>query len=76
MKMDNYVIITSLKSETTYKLINRIPGLRLSSSSLPGLASRTYGKLDIKRSSPGIYSLYITLIKARLCKIQGLFKHL
>ena len=35
-KIDNYVIITSLKSETTCKMINRIPGLCLLISSLPG----------------------------------------
>ena len=35
---NNYIIIPSLKSETTSKLINRISGLRLLMSSLPGLA--------------------------------------
>ena len=35
------VIIASLKSETMGKLINRIPGLCLSISSLPGSALRT-----------------------------------
>ena len=39
---ENYVIITSLKSETMGKLINRIPGSRLLISSLPGLALRTH----------------------------------
>ena len=58
MKMDKYVIITSLKSESTYKLINRIPGSCLLISSLPGSALRTHveslvlealpGKLDVK----------------------------
>ena len=40
-KTRNYVIIASLKSEKMGKLINRIPGLRLLVSSLPGLALRT-----------------------------------
>ena len=39
--MENYVIVASLKSETMGKLINRIPGLRLLISSLPGSAMRT-----------------------------------
>ena len=37
-----YVMIASLKSETMGKLINRIPGLRLLISSLPGSALRTH----------------------------------
>ena len=41
-KLDNYVIIASLKSKSTCKLINRIPGLRLLISSLPGSASRKH----------------------------------
>ena len=41
-KVANYVIIASLKSETTSKLINRIPGSRLLISILPGLALRTH----------------------------------
>ena len=40
-KIENYVIIASLESETMGKLINRIPGLRLLISSLPGKALRT-----------------------------------
>ena len=40
--IENDVIITSLKSETMGKLINRIPGLRLLMSSLPGSALRTF----------------------------------
>ena len=40
-KIENYVIIASLKSETMGKLINRIPCLRLLISSLPGSALRT-----------------------------------
>ena len=38
----NYVIIASLKSETIDKLINRIPGLCLLISSLPGSDLRTH----------------------------------
>ena len=41
-EFDNDVIFASLKSESTCKLINRIPGLRLLISSLPGSASRTH----------------------------------
>ena len=46
-KIENYVIITSLKSETIGKLINRIhvPGSHLLISSLPGSALRTHVKL-------------------------------
>ena len=40
--MNNYVIIGSLKSEPTCKLINRIPGLCLFISSLPDPALRTH----------------------------------
>ena len=39
--IENYVIIDSWKSETMGKLINRIPGLRLLISSLPGSALKT-----------------------------------
>ena len=38
MKIKNYIIIASLKG----KLINRIPGLRLLISSLPGSALRMH----------------------------------
>ena len=41
-KIENYVIIASLKSETMGKLIKRIPGSRLSISSLPGSALKTH----------------------------------
>ena len=41
-KTENYVKIASLKSKTMSKLINRIPGLRLLISNLPGLALRTH----------------------------------
>ena len=41
-KIENYVIIASLKSETIGKLINRISGSRLLISSLPGSALRTH----------------------------------
>ena len=70
-KINNYFIIASLKSEPTYKLINRIPGSRILISSLPWWASGTHasltiqqsvlealpGKLDFKRHTPG--SLYL-----------------
>ena len=38
------IIIASLKSEPTCKLINRIPGVRVLISSLPGSAFRTHVK--------------------------------
>ena len=41
-KIDNYVVIDSLKIETMGKLINRIPGSCLLISSLPGSALRTH----------------------------------
>ena len=41
-KLENYVIISSSKSETMGKLTNRIPGLRLLISSLPGSALRPH----------------------------------
>ena len=41
-KIDNYVIIASLKRETIGKLINRIPGSRLLISGLTGSALRTH----------------------------------
>ena len=41
-KIENYVIIASLKSETMGKLINRIPGSRLLISSLPGSSMRMH----------------------------------
>ena len=41
-KIENYVIIAILKSETIGKLINRIPGSRLLISSLPGSALRMH----------------------------------
>ena len=42
MKLENDVIIKSLKSESTGKLINRIPDSRLLISSLPASASGTH----------------------------------
>ena len=58
-KIDHYVIFASLKSELTYKLINRIPGSRILISSLPGSASRTHfeslGKpRDVDKSSQSL----------------------
>ena len=44
----NCVIFASLKSETMGKLMNRIPGSRLSISSLPGSALRTQ-RLDRRK---------------------------
>ena len=41
-KIENYVIIASLQSETMGKLINRIPGSRLLISSLPDSSLRTH----------------------------------
>ena len=41
-KIDNYVMIVSLKSEPTCKLINSISGSPLLISSLPGTASGTH----------------------------------
>ena len=40
-KIDNYVVITSVKSKPMGKLINRIPDFLLLISSLPGSALRT-----------------------------------
>ena len=47
-KLKNYVIIDTLKSETMGKLINRIPGLCLLISSLPGSVLRTYVESLVK----------------------------
>ena len=44
-KTDNYVIIARLKSEPMGKLINRVPGLHLLISSLPGFALRMHVEL-------------------------------
>ena len=44
-KIENCVIIASLKSEAMGKLINRMPGLRLLISSLTGSALRTHVEL-------------------------------
>ena len=41
-KLNNDVIIASMKSESTCKLINLIPGSHLLISCLPGSASRTH----------------------------------
>ena len=62
---DNYVIIASLKSKPTCKLINRIPGSRLLISRLPGSALRMHVELlskprDSTRHSPTILYLYST----------------
>ena len=41
-KIENYVIVASLKTETTGKLINNIPGSRFFISSLPGTVLKTH----------------------------------
>ena len=41
-KIENYVIVASVKSESVGKLINRIPGSGLLISSFPGSALRTH----------------------------------
>ena len=58
-KINNYVIIARLKSETVGKQINRIPGSRILISSLPGLALRkhveTLGKpRDVNKRSQSL----------------------
>ena len=57
MIIDSYVIIASLKSEPTCKLINRIPGLHLLISCLPGLALRMHvkslGSTSVLKALPG-----------------------
>ena len=50
-KIENYIIIVSLTSETMGKLINRIPGLCLLISSLPGSALRLH--VESSTSLPG-----------------------
>ena len=52
MKIDKYVIIASLNSEPTCKLINRIQSLCLLISGLPGLALRMHVELLGKASKP------------------------
>ena len=44
-KIENFIIIASLKTETMGKLINRIPDSRLLISSLPGSALRMHVEL-------------------------------
>ena len=51
LKFNNYVIIVILKSEPVGKMINRIPGLPLLTSNLPGSALRMYGKPLNSRSA-------------------------
>ena len=58
-KIENSVIIASLKSDSMGKLINRIPGLRLLISNLPDSALRTLveslGKPhDVKKRSQSL----------------------
>ena len=58
-KSKNYIIIASFKSETMGKLINKLPGLRLLMSSLPGSALRMHVELlgkprDVKKRSQSL----------------------
>ena len=58
-KYKNYVIIASLKNELMGKLLNRIPGLRLLISSLPGSALRMHVEFyckphDVKKRSQSL----------------------
>ena len=57
--LNDVVIMASLKSESTCKLINRIPGSRLLISSLPGSAWRMHVELlgkprDVKKRSQSL----------------------
>ena len=86
-KIDNYFIIASLKSEPTCKLINRITGLCLLISSLPGSASRMHVELLGKpRDSTGILKalpgkldikrcspsiLYVPHLRSHACNMYG-----
>ena len=80
-KIDNYVIIASLKSEPTCKLMNRIPGLCLLISKLPDSALRADssilealpGKLDIKRHSPSILFFHNILSRENQIKLLPIF---
>ena len=47
-KFDHYVIFASLKGETMGKLIKRIPGSRILTSSLPCLSLRTHVESLVK----------------------------
>ena len=60
-KIENYIIIDSLTSETIAKLINRIPGSCLLISSLLGSALRTHVELlgkphDVNKRSQSLAS--------------------
>ena len=63
MNIDNYVIIPYLKSEPTCKLINRIQGLSLLISSLPGLALITHVK---SLNKPGDSSSVLKALPGKL----------
>ena len=62
MKIDNDVIIASLKSEQNGILINRIQGSRLLKSSLPGLAL-PHDSTSVLKALPGkpLYQKTLTL---------------
>ena len=66
-KLYNDIIIASLKSESSCKLINIIPGSRLLISSLPGSVSRTH--VDIKRREPGILYVFACVCMCCLCTL-------
>ena len=76
-KMDNDVIVASLKSESACKLINRIPGLRLLISSLPGSASRTLVESLIRLNyvlahvtTGGVIVCVGAILKGSICLLQ------
>ena len=57
--IDNYVIIINLKSKPLCKLINKIPGLRLLISSLPGWALKMHvGLLSKLHDSTSIFKAF------------------
>ena len=58
IKLDNDFIIVSLKSKTTGKLINSIPGSRLFISSLPGEALKPCLANLISKDSHLVFSIY------------------
>ena len=70
-KLYNDVIIASLKSESVGKLINRIQGLHLLMSSLPGSALRMHveslGK--ISKDTYLVFTIYTDKQKKRYSKI-------
>ena len=53
-KENKYAIIASLKSETMDKLLDRIPGLRLLITSLPGSAESLGKPHDVNKRSQSL----------------------